>query len=77
VLFPDGVPPSKLGRYEAGETIFSQGQECTAVHYIKEGVVKLTLLFKRGRAAVLGFLGRGNFLGELASATRHSIPHPP
>jgi CRP/FNR family cyclic AMP-dependent transcriptional regulator len=64
VLFPDGLPTSKLVRYDAGETIFSQGQECTAVHYIKEGVVKLTLVSKRGRAAVLGFLGRGDFFGE-------------
>jgi CRP/FNR family transcriptional regulator, cyclic AMP receptor protein len=64
VLFPSGLPPSKLVRYDAGETIFSQGDECTAVHYVKEGVVKLTLISKRGRAAVLGFLGRGDFFGE-------------
>jgi CRP/FNR family cyclic AMP-dependent transcriptional regulator len=64
VLFPDGLPPSKVVQYDADETIFSQGQECTAVHYIKEGVVKLTLVSKRGRAAVLGFLGRGDFFGE-------------
>ncbi len=64
VLFPVGLPASKLVHYEAGETIFSQGDECTAVHYIKQGIVKLTLVSKRGRAAVLGFLGRGDFFGE-------------
>ena len=64
VLFPAGLPSSKLARYEAGETIFSQGDECTDVDYIKEGIVKLTLVSKRGRVAVLGFLGRGDFFGE-------------
>ena len=64
VLFPSGLPTSKPVRYEAGETIFSQGDECTAVHYIAEGIVKLTLVSKRGRAGVLGFLGRGDFFGE-------------
>jgi hypothetical protein len=64
VLFPNGLPASKLIQFDAGETIFSQGDECMAVHYVKEGVVKLTLVSKGGRAAVLGFLGRGDFFGE-------------
>jgi CRP-like cAMP-binding protein len=64
VLFPNGLPASKLVDFDAGQTIFSQGDECTAVHYIREGVVKLTLVSKRGRAGVLGFLGRGDFFGE-------------
>jgi CRP/FNR family cyclic AMP-dependent transcriptional regulator len=64
ILFPAGLPTSKIVHCDPGETIFSQGDECTAVHYIKQGVVKLTLVSKRGRAAVLGFLGRGDFFGE-------------
>jgi CRP/FNR family cyclic AMP-dependent transcriptional regulator len=64
ILFPVGLPTSRAVHYKAGETIFSQGDECTAVHYIKEGVVKLTLVSKRGRTGVLGFLGRGDFFGE-------------
>jgi CRP/FNR family transcriptional regulator, cyclic AMP receptor protein len=64
VLFPNGLPESSLVEFDGGETIFSQGDECTAVHYIKEGVVKLALVSKRGKAAVLGFLGRGDFFGE-------------
>lgn len=64
ILFPVGLPASRPVHYRAGETIFSQGDECTAVHYIKEGVVKLTLVSKRGRTGVLGFLGRGDFFGE-------------
>jgi len=64
VLFPAGLPVSKPVHYDAGETIFSQGDECTDVRYIREGVVKLTLVSKRGRGGILGFLGRGDFFGE-------------
>ena len=69
-LFPVGLPASKLENFNAGATIFSQGDECTAVHYIKEGVVKLTLVSRRGRAGVLGFLGRGDFFGENCISSR-------
>jgi CRP/FNR family cyclic AMP-dependent transcriptional regulator len=64
VLFPAGLPVSQPVHYEAGETIFSQGDECTDVRYIEEGVVKLTLVSNRGRGGILGFLGRGDFFGE-------------
>lgn len=64
VLFPVGLPASKVVEYGSGEKVFTQGDECTAVHYIKQGVVKLTLVSKRGRSGVLGFLGRGDFFGE-------------
>jgi CRP/FNR family transcriptional regulator, cyclic AMP receptor protein len=64
VVFPAGLPVSKPVHYDAGETIFSQGDECTDVRYIQEGVVKLTLVSKRGRGGILGFLGRGDFFGE-------------
>ena len=63
-MFPAGLPESKIAQYHAGETIFSQGDECTDVHYIREGVVKLELVSKRGKTGVLGFLGRGDFFGE-------------
>jgi CRP/FNR family transcriptional regulator, cyclic AMP receptor protein len=64
MLFPAGLPVSEPVHYDAGETIFSQGDECTDVRYIEEGVVKLTLVSKRGRGGILGFLGRGDFFGE-------------
>lgn len=64
VMFPAGLPASKITQYDAGETIFSQGDECTDVHYVREGVVKLELVSKRGKTGVLGFLGRGDFFGE-------------
>jgi CRP/FNR family transcriptional regulator, cyclic AMP receptor protein len=42
----------------------AQGDECSDIHYICEGIVKLTLVSKRGRSAVLGILARGDFFGE-------------
>ncbi len=50
--------------FRAGETIISQGEECTDVHYIDEGIVKLTSVSNRGRGAVLGILSSGDFFGE-------------
>jgi CRP/FNR family cyclic AMP-dependent transcriptional regulator len=64
ILFPTGLPVSKPVRYDAGETIFTQGDECTDVGYIEEGIVKLMLISNRGRRGILGFLGRGDFFGE-------------
>ena len=64
VLFPTGLPVSKPVHYDAGETIFTQGNECTDVGYIEEGIVKLMLVSNRGRRGILGFLGRGDFFGE-------------
>jgi CRP-like cAMP-binding protein len=55
ILFPTGLPVSKPVHYDAGETIFTQGDECTDVGYIEEGIVKLMLVSKRGRRGILGF----------------------
>jgi CRP/FNR family cyclic AMP-dependent transcriptional regulator len=50
--------------YARGETIFSQGDASEAVLYIRSGGVKLTVLSKAGREAVVGLLGPGDFFGE-------------
>jgi CRP/FNR family transcriptional regulator, cyclic AMP receptor protein len=64
IMFPTGLPVSKPVHYDTGETIFTQGDECTDVGYIEEGIVKLMLVSNRGRRGILGFLGRGDFFGE-------------
>jgi len=63
-VFPAALPARKIVEYKAGQTIISQGEECAHVHYIEEGVVKLTSVSNRGRGAVLGILGTGDFFGE-------------
>jgi CRP/FNR family transcriptional regulator, cyclic AMP receptor protein len=63
-FFSMALSARKRKEYQAGETITTQGEKCTDVHYIEKGVVKLTLVSKRGKGAVLGILGEGDFLGE-------------
>jgi CRP-like cAMP-binding protein len=62
--FLAALPGRKIVQYQAGKTVISQGEECTDVHHIEEGVVKVTLVSKRGKGAVLGILGEGDFFGE-------------
>jgi CRP/FNR family transcriptional regulator, cyclic AMP receptor protein len=50
--------------YARGETIFSQGDVCEDVLYIQTGGVKLSVLSKTGREAVVAMLGAGDFFGE-------------
>ena len=63
-FFGTALPARKIVEYEAGDTIISQGEECSDVHHIEEGVVKLTLVSNRGRGGVLGILSAGDFFGE-------------
>src|SRR6202790_2458930 len=63
-FFGTALPTREHREYKAGETIISQGEQCTDVHYIEKGVVKLTLVSTRGKGAVLGILGKGDFFGE-------------
>jgi CRP-like cAMP-binding protein len=49
--------------YRRGEPVFSQGGPCEAV-YIQAGGVKLSVLSKAGREAVVAMLGPGEFFGE-------------
>jgi CRP-like cAMP-binding protein len=51
-------------RYGRGESIFSQGDACDHVMYIQSGGVKLSVLSKTGREAVIAMLGPGDFFGE-------------
>ena len=46
------------------ETIFMQGDSCDHVMYIRSGGVKLSVLSKAGKEAVVATLGPGGFFGE-------------
>jgi CRP-like cAMP-binding protein len=54
----------KITRYRRGEVIFTQGDPCEHVMYIQAGAVKLSVLSKTGREAVVAMLGPGEFFGE-------------
>jgi CRP/FNR family cyclic AMP-dependent transcriptional regulator len=47
-----------------GETVFTQGDACDHVFYIQSGGVKLSVMSKNGREAVVAMLGPGDFFGE-------------
>ena len=46
------------------QTIFAQGDPANAVFYIKKGKVKVTVVSKQGKEAVVAILGADEFLGE-------------
>src|SRR5215204_1164243 len=50
--------------YRRGEPIFTQGDACEHVWYIQSGGIKLSVLSKTGKEAVIAMLGPGDFFGE-------------
>ncbi len=54
----------KVGKFQANETIFSQGDPANSVMFIEEGGVKLTVVSESGKQAVVGVLEAGDFFGE-------------
>jgi CRP-like cAMP-binding protein len=50
--------------YRKNQLVFRQGDLSTSVLYIQSGNVKLSVLSKAGRQAVVALLGPGDFFGE-------------
>lgn len=50
--------------FEKKATIFSQGDACDAIFFIKHGRVKLTVVSATGKEATIGIIGEGYFFGE-------------
>ena len=46
------------------QTLFSQGDPCKNIMYIQKGEVKISVVSKSGKEAVVGLLGEGDFIGE-------------
>src|SRR5512133_2056713 len=79
-LDASGVPTTVMA-YDEGQSIYVQGAACEAVMYVKKGEVKLSVISKTGREAIVAILGVGNFFGEgalagqrvrIGSATAHT-----
>jgi CRP-like cAMP-binding protein len=51
-------------QYRRGEAIFTQGDVCDDVLYVQSGGVKLSVLSKTGKEAVVAMFGAGDFFGE-------------
>jgi CRP-like cAMP-binding protein len=53
-----------LSEYGGGSTIFAQGDPADDLFFIKKGSVKITVVSRRGKEAVVGILPAGRFFGE-------------
>ena len=60
--------------YPEAQIVFSQGDSADAVFYIQKGKVKVTVVSKRGKEAVVAILGANEFFGEgCLAGQRHRI----
>jgi CRP/FNR family transcriptional regulator, cyclic AMP receptor protein len=75
-----GVSRTEL-TYEEGQLIYAQGAASDTVLYVKAGEVKLSVISKTGKEAIVAVLGATNFFGEgalagqplrIGSATAHT-----
>src|SRR5258708_29768666 len=53
-----------IAKYQKDEIVYSQGDVADAVFYIQKGKLKLWVISKRGKEAVIAILGPGHFFGE-------------
>jgi CRP-like cAMP-binding protein len=62
-----------LAKYRRKEIIFGQGSQAETVFYLDRGRVKLSVVSKQGKEAVIAILPSGYFFGEgsLAGQTVH------
>jgi CRP/FNR family transcriptional regulator, cyclic AMP receptor protein len=64
-LFLEKLTVGKTSReYQVDEAVFSQGDAADAVFYIQSGKVKLTVVSKSGKEAVVAILPEASFFGE-------------
>jgi CRP-like cAMP-binding protein len=71
--FLDSVGTARrIAMFSKGQTVFSQGQPSDAVMFIQKGGIKMSVLSRTGKEAVVAMLGAGDFFGE-AALTGQSI----
>ena len=58
-----GAAP-RVATYPKGKVVFSQGQPSETVMYVQKGGIKISVLSRAGKEAVVAMLGPGDFFGE-------------
>jgi len=58
------APEGERLEYKKRTAVFSQGEPADSVYYILKGKVKLTVVSKEGKEAIVALLDGGNFFGE-------------
>ena len=53
-----------ISKYSKKDIIFAQGENANAVFYIKKGKVKVAVVSKQGKEAIVALLGADEFVGE-------------
>jgi CRP/FNR family transcriptional regulator, cyclic AMP receptor protein len=54
----------RIVRFARGSVVFAQGAQAYNVFYIQQGGVKLSVLSRRGKEAIVAMLAPGDFFGE-------------
>ena len=63
-LFLESATARRVVSYPKGKVVFSQGQASDTVMYIRKGGIKISVLSKTGKEAVVAMLSPGDFFGE-------------
>jgi len=69
-IFDPKIFLAKVGKgkthteHPKSQKVFSQGDAAGAIFFIQKGKVKLTVVSKQGKEAVIAILGPGDFFGE-------------
>ena len=53
-----------ISTHPRGDVLFSQGDDADSVLYIRKGRVKMTIVSRQGKEAVVALMGADEFLGE-------------
>ena len=61
-------PARRIVRYRRGEVVFAQGDPANEVRYLQKGAIKVSVLSRIGKEAVVAMLAPGDFFGEGALA---------
>jgi len=64
VFFTKAAPGRDISNYSKKAVIFAQGDAADAVFYIKKGRVKVAVVSKDGKEAVIALMGPDEFVGE-------------
>jgi CRP/FNR family transcriptional regulator, cyclic AMP receptor protein len=53
-----------VSTHRKGQILFAQGDDADAIFYVRKGKVKVTVVSKQGKEAVVAILGADEFVGE-------------
>jgi CRP/FNR family transcriptional regulator, cyclic AMP receptor protein len=61
----------RIAKYRQAQKVYSQGNIADAVFFIQEGGIKMSAVNHRGKEAIVGLMGIGDFFGEGCLAGQH------